>query len=364
MQVARSPLSVMFILPGRGGGGGSHSVVQEVIGLARMGVPVAIASSRAHLEEFRASYPELAERGIANPAFDDMAELAAPLQDHALAIATTAPSAVMLAQAVKELPQARRPAIGYYVQDYEPLFMAPGSPQWQEAHASYTVNKRALLFAKTDWLCDIVGINHHVNVERVKASLDHTVYYPDLSPYSGPVRIAAMIRPKTPRRAPRRTARILERLSDTYGDRVQLTSFGCTNQERRASGLYMSGQVNHIGVLSRQEVARQLRQTDLFLDVSDYQAFGRTGLEGMACGAVPVLPVFGGVSEYARHRENAYVVDPRSDERILESVADYMADRTGIRQAMKMAGILTAQNYTVGAAALSEYKVFCSYLGL
>ncbi len=36
-------MRVLFILPGEGGGGGSHSVVQESHGLMRLGAEVALA---------------------------------------------------------------------------------------------------------------------------------------------------------------------------------------------------------------------------------------------------------------------------------------------------------------------------------
>ena len=51
-----------------------------------------------------------------------------------------------------------------------------------------------------------------------------------------------------------------------------------------------------------------MRRCDVFIDASAYQAFGRSGLEAMACGAVPVLPALGGVHEYALDDENAMVL--------------------------------------------------------
>jgi hypothetical protein len=37
-----------------------------------------------------------------------------------------------------------------------------------------------------------------------------------------------MIRPKTPRRAPRRTARILEQIAEKFDDKVELLAFGAS----------------------------------------------------------------------------------------------------------------------------------------
>lgn len=356
-------MRVVFILPGRGGGGGAHSVVQEALGLRRMGLEVTVASTRAEHGAFRSHYPELERTGVRNPVFDDTASLKAALADHDLAIATTAPSAHLLAQALEEMPAGARPRPGYYVQDYEPLFFRPGTEEWRAARSSYTVNAGALLMAKTDWLCAMVDENHNVGVERVQASVDHGVYFPDLREAREGVTISAMIRPKTPRRAPKRTVRILERLAAEFGADLRVTSFGCDRADLDADGLKLSAAVEHLGVLSRAQVASTLRATDLFLDLSDYQAFGRTGLEGMACGCVPVLPLFGGAAEYAQNRQNAFVVDTRSDEAVLGAVREFMADDSAARAKMRMNALETAHRYSIETAAFSEYKVFSAYLG-
>ena len=356
-------MRVVFILPGRGGGGGAHSVVQEALGLRRMGLEVTVASTRAEHTTFRTHYPELERTGVRNPLFDTTDSLKAALADHDLAIATTAPSAHLLAEALQAMPAAERPRPGYYVQDYEPLFFRPGTEEWRAARASYTANPGALLIAKTDWLCAMVNENHNVGVTRVKASIDHEVYFPDLREARSGVTISAMIRPKTPRRAPKRTVRILERLAAEFGSELRVTSFGCDRADLEADGLKLSAAVEHLGVLSRHQVASTLRSTDLFLDLSDYQAFGRTGLEGMACGCVPVLPVFGGATEYARHRENAFLVDTRSDEMVLEAAREFLNDGAKMRDQMRLSALETAHRYSISNAAFSEYKAFSEFLG-
>jgi glycosyltransferase involved in cell wall biosynthesis len=353
-------MRVTFILPGRGGGGGAHSVVQEAGGLQRLGVDVAIATTAETYPAFRLNYPEL-DRSIRLPLFRDDQELGAVLAQTDLAVATTAPSAVQLATVLKGM-KAERPRAAYYVQDYEPLFFTPGTPQWTEARDSYSALPGALLFAKTDWLCAMVQDNHGGSLVKVAPSIDHQTYHPDLAARRETVTISAMIRPKTLRRAPRRHVRILERLGAMVGADVNLVSFGCEAGELAAEGLKLSARIAHRGVLSRRQVAAVLRDSDLFLDLSDYQAFGRTGLEGMACGCVPVLPVFGGATEYARHGENAYLVDTRSDEAILAAVSAYLSNGPAVRRDMRIAALGTALDYSVERAAFSEYMAFRRYL--
>jgi hypothetical protein len=355
-------MRVIFVLPSAGGGGGAHSIVQEVLGLRRLGVSAAIATPRSLASQFQVRYPELQQRGVDNPSYAKVDELAVIIADYDLAIATTALSVSVVLHAKEKLGRARL-KLGYYIQDYEPLFYPPGSREWTEAKASFDQMKSGLLFAKTDWLCSVVDANHNINVRRVQPSIDHDVYSPIHRPVGEPLRITAMVRPKTARRAPKRTVRILEHLAFQYGPRVELTYFGCDEADLASVGLRPSKALHSLGVLDRNQVASTLRHSDLFLDLSDFQAFGRTGLEGMACGCVPVLPAFGGTGEYAEHGKNSFVVDTRSDDEILAAVDQFLNGRPQRRAEMRDAAIHTALDYSIAKAAYSEYELFRDFIG-
>lgn len=171
-----------------------------------------------------------------------------------------------------------------------------------------------------------------------------------------------MVRPKSPRRAPKRTIRILETIASSMPG-VKVSFFGCEYHELAELGFRPSDALVNLGVLSRHRVAETLRSSDFFLDLSDYQAFGRTGLEGMACGCVPVLPVFGGTHEYAVHGVNSFVVDTRSDDDIMAAVDQFANGRPKRRLEMRDAAIETALNYSIPKAAYSEYKLFRGFIG-
>jgi glycosyltransferase involved in cell wall biosynthesis len=355
-------MRVIFVLPSAGGGGGAHSIVQEVLGLRRIGVEAAIATPDALGPEFQARYPELQRCSVENPIYASVDELSRIIAEFHLAIATTSLSVQSVVDA-RDRAQNSRVKLGYYIQDYEPLFYPPGSREWEEARASFQLMRDALCFAKTDWLCSIVETNHNVSVRRVQASIDHDIYYPvDRNPEE-PFRVTAMVRPKTPRRAPKRTVRMLERIAFAMGGRVEVSFFGCDADDLAKIDLRPSDTIEALGVLDRSEVAKVLRHSDLFLDLSDFQAFGRTGLEGMACGCVPVLPAFGGSGEYAEHGINCYVVDTRSDDEVMRVVEDFVSGRPQRRAEMRDAAILKAFDYSVAKAAYSEYRLFRAHLG-
>lgn len=355
-----SGFSVLFVLPSAGGGGGAHSVVQESRGLSGFGVRAEITTPATHLHALSATYPELPDGMLSG--FDSPEALGRRLANVDLAVATTFESVYALKEALDTM-SARRPKTAYYIQDYEPLFHAPGSDKWMRARGSYEVLKGALLFAKTRWLQDIVLTNNRVPVEKVAPSLDREIYFPGLIHRPDePITISAMLRPKTPRRAPWRTLRILERLDRTFGERLRLVTFGSSRDELEEFGLRPSRSIEVMGSLSREQVSAVLRESDLFLDLSDYQAFGRTGLEAMACACVPVLPSLGGAWEFARPWVNAIVLDTTDEPGIFDAVSTYLSLAPRVRIDMRVAAVKTSLRYSIEAAALSEWEIFSKYL--
>ena len=352
---ARLPrLGVTFVVPGlsRGGSGGSHSIYQEVRAMASVGLPARMAVASASWEHALGAYPDAAELAVPFDAEDDLAELTAG--DHVL-VATHYKSVPLVARLVTESPALLG---AYYVQDYEPLFAAAGSAEAVEAEQSYTAIPDAVLFAKTHWLRTTLTERLGVPVAKVEPSLDRDLFHTEgREPGDGPVRVLAMVRPRTPRRAPAETLTILARLVEAYGDRVRVTTFGCDADAVEGLGGIPDG-IEHAGLVSREEVARLLRGADVFLDCSWYQAFGRTGLEAMACGATAVLPRIGGVREFARDGENCLLSDTWEVDDTYAALARLVEDEPLLRR-LQAGAVEAARPYSTLRAAFSEYALFC-----
>ena len=103
----------------------------------------------------------------------------------------------------------------------------------------------------------------------------------------------------------------------------------------------------------REQVAELLRKADIFLDLSDYQAFGRTGLEAMACGCAVVLPQKGGVHEYAIDGDNAILVDTALENDCYTEIVKLISDPEWRREIQKNA-LLKAAEYSIYKASVSE----------
>jgi glycosyltransferase involved in cell wall biosynthesis len=334
--------------------------VQEALGLSELGVQCVVAVDAKNWGSFIDNYPELGGKAVVLRSYDSLKALADLMRGCDVAIATTNGSVAEVQAALEALsPQERATLkLAYYVQDYEPLFYHPESENWRIAHASYGALKNATLFAKTKWLCDMVQLNHGVKVRKVLPSVDHGIYFPDLSIERDYICIGAMLRVRTARRAPQRTARILHILRDTVPQKVVLQVFGSGDEEIASAGIVTSDRIVNRGRLKRTEVPAFMRACDLFLDLSDFQAFGRTGLEAMASGCIPLVPVLGGTAEYAVHGKNALVVDTRSDRDILDSVQMFLSLPGRERRTMQQAALETAANFSIRKAALSELRLF------
>ena len=349
----RRPLSIVFVLPGLpyGGSGGSHSIYQEVRGLRALGVPARIALAHWDWERARSVYADAEE---IFQVFSDDEDLAAKTADADVISATHYKSVAML-HALAERRQDFLPA--YYVQDYEPLFTAGYTAA--TATESYASVPGMLLFAKSHWLCNVVAERHGIAVAKVEPSIDEQLFTAPPTPPAtdGPVRITAMVRPRTLRRQPFSTVSVFERLAARLPGQVELTTFGCYADELKEITANPEIFDNHRGMLSRGEVAELLRGSHVFLDMSLYQAFGRTALEAMACGATAVVPGIGGVWEFIRDGENALALDTLDRELVVDALANLVEDRDRLER-MRTAAQATGARYSIAAASLSEYLLF------
>ncbi len=376
--------SVAYLLPGLPpeGSGGSHSLVQEARGLRQLGAAARVCVPHDSLATAIAvygnddglftPYPAAAS---AIPGVSDatmFAGVSAALADASVVVATEYPSVDLLARLVRERPEL---VCAYYVQDYEPLFAAPESSRSDRALLSYRALPDLLLFAKTDWLRNLVGAVHGVAVAKVAPSLDRELFHAGgRSQRASELRIAAMIRPRTPRRRPAATLHALALIAQELGEGVRIATFGCDHSafaelahgggdgdgSKGLSGSDGESGVpglTHLGLLSRMQVSALMRRSDIFIDASAYQAFGRTGLEAMACGAVPLLPQLGGVHEYAVQAENAVILDEGGPAQIAAAVLA-LAGAPAQLAAMSEAGVRDARRFSIQRAARSQLALF------
>jgi GT2 family glycosyltransferase/glycosyltransferase involved in cell wall biosynthesis len=322
---------VLFILPVCDRGGGANIVLSEALEMARMGVDVRLLNLIDFRPHFERSYPDpgvpvlfATPRGAADAA-----------RDFDAVVATHNASVEWLSPLARE---RTRPVLGYYVQDYEPLFYTEGSKDWETAFRSYSLVPGMVLFTKTEWNRDEVLRKTGATCHVVGSSYDQTLFRPVRpAPPSDRIRIAAMARPSSARRQPVLTMDVLEALSSRYGDRVEIFVFGDDASHPDYPPLRRTFPYTSLGTIDGDALASLFNRVHLFADFSSYQAMGLSALEAMACGATAIVPAAGGACSFARDGENALVVDTSSADRCLDALARAVEDPALLKRLMDRA---------------------------
>ena len=347
---------IIFVLPVSGGAGGAHSVVQEVTAMRDLGVEASVLVNSANAEKFRATYDRFdwVQRGGLD-AFEGPRELAQKAAGAEVLVATVNTSAHSVAEALGQM-RGEAPRTGYYVQDYEPLFYAAGTSDHAVAVASFAVLRGCTYFAKTNWLTGVVQAAHGHEARLVVPSIDHAIYHPSSRPPRASRLVTAMVRPATPRRAPRRTLRLLARIAAGEFGPAEVVAFGTDAEGLAAHGMTAPDGVRLTGHLKQTEVAALIRRADIFLDLSDYQAFGRTAAEAMASGCIALAPLLGGASDFIEDGVSGFLADTCDAAAVDAAVRRMMSLSSAELMAVRLAGLEAVAGFTPIRAAISELR--------
>ncbi len=323
---------ILFLLPAGHAGGGSNVVIAEARALRQAGVDTWLANLPHYRESFLASYHNL-DIPCCYFNLEDPEALALQVKGFDAVIATHNASAHWLAS-YWEQNQKQYPRLGYYVQDYEPLFYPKDGKGWRNAFESYRLEAPLRKFCKTQWTADTLFTQANVTCTPIGPSVDAAHFSPSnrqqalKSDSHTPVTITAMIRTSCERRQPELTATVLHRLHDHFGKHVQLVSFGSSDAELLALGIKPGQSFRNLGRLSPTAVATVMRETDLFIDASTFQAMGLTAMEAMASGCMVVGPSNGGLPEITGQDGEplATCIDTSSPDNIIKACIELIHD--------------------------------------
>jgi GT2 family glycosyltransferase len=313
---------VLFLLPVDCAGGGSNVVLDEAACMREFGVDAWIANLDASRVAFEADHPRLTVPVLYLPSQHRLPQVARDFDAVVATLYLTVSWLLPLAGAIDG------PLLGYYVQDFEPDFFAPGSAEREKALASYTLIPSLRLFTKTRWNQAMLAEKLGVQAEVVGPSLDIHSYHPtEMPPSAQVVRVLAMVRPATPRRAPENTMRLLRRLARHFGPRIAIDIMGVGADD--VAFLHYRRDFPHrcLGELDKDGVVAALAEADIFVDCSAFQAMGLSAMEAMAAGVAVVGPRNGGLSEIVRDRHNGLLVDTTDLDAVFAAVSELITDR-------------------------------------
>jgi GT2 family glycosyltransferase/glycosyltransferase involved in cell wall biosynthesis len=322
---------IAFYLPISEPSGGGHVVIQEAESMQKMGIDVDILNLYGHQSFFERAYPDLR---IPTIYIQDPKGFVNQLTKYDAVIGTMYNSIAWL----KFSETSHIPIRGYYIQDFEPSFFLLDTIAYKQAIESYTLFPNLIRFTKTDWNRQAVLQNVGVDCHIVGSSVDIDTFRPrprkDPDWPARPLRIAAMIRPSTPRRQAALTMQALYHLSHHNSD-VEIILFGCDLNDPGFSKLERDFPWQLAGILTRPQLVALLNEVDIFVDFSSYQAMGLTAMEAMACGVAVIVPQAGGTASFSHHEKNSLVIETDSVEPCVDALDRLIRDeqlRTSIQQ--------------------------------
>jgi glycosyltransferase involved in cell wall biosynthesis len=338
---------LLFVLPIAATGGGANLILLAARTMRQMHVDAQIYNLSPYRLGFEQAYPD----NDVPVVFGTIENLPKIATRYDAVVATSYITVYWLNPVPLLKPDL---VIGYYIQDYEPYFDEPGSEGYKKAAASYTLFPRLVRCCTTPWIDDQIQHQHanenlRIPVTVLGASLDIDLFMPrprhDTEWPNRSLRVAAMIRPSTPRRSPRLTMQLMERASQEFGDGIELILFGADLAELQQAHMPLSFPIKLAGRLNQKQVAYLMNEVDIFVDYSAFQGLGLSALEAMACGVASVVPVRGGTGIYAKHEENCLVVDTEDTEACFAALNRLVKDHK-LRTMLQQNGLLfTPQFY-------------------
>ena len=313
---------VLFLLPAGTAGGGGNIVLLEAACLRNLGVDAWICNLEIHRELFQKSHPDIQVPIVYIQSPEDLIKISSDYD----AIIATLYLTVFWMVPLTNLNNC--PILGYYIQDFEPDFFNKDSDEFQIAIDSYKTIENLRLFTKTNWNQKILHNSLGVSAEIVGYSFNIEKFQPTayMRIKNDVVKIIAMVRPTTPRRAPNATMRILKRLSDHFGMKIQITIFGVNQNNLENVNYSKDFAYRNLGEIDSQSVADALSDSDIFIDCSIFQAMGLTAIEAMACGIAVIGPINGGLSEIIINKFNGILVNTEYDDDIYLAANELILD--------------------------------------
>ncbi len=339
---------VAFVLPVADAGGGGNVVISEAQAMAKMGVFVTLVNLARCREGFERELQGLLLPVVYAPSAAGIATICAGFDAVVATVNFTVAWLCPLAE------QAAPPVIAYYIQDYEPWFYDAGTLQQKTALYSYRLIPDMIRLTKTPWNAAVVKEGAGVDCTVVGISYADNLFLPRMrmeAPWpERPLRIAAMIRPASPRRNASFTMELMREVVNKFGEKVEVVLFGVDVEDPEFLALPRDFCFRNVGRQRPAELAELFNNCDIFVDLSSYQAMGLTAMEAMACGVAVIVPERGGACSFAIHEKNALLVDTSSMNACFKALSRLVSDNQ-LRAGLQREAIVSMPQFSPERAA-------------
>lgn len=332
--------SVTYILHNLTVAGGVYSVIQLVNSLNQLGITARIAALY--------DYPEVYNWYFSTRPmiFSNVEQMIKNLPYSDVIVATHWTTA----QWVKKLHDKNKTSrTAYFVQDFEPDFYQENSKEREAALKSYHLIETKLV--KSGWLEELLADRGFESI-KVPFGIDTSIFHPSNKQRDDKVTLLAMARPRTPRRGFGTICAAFEIVQKTL-PHTNIVLFGDDLSKETLNFKFTDAGI----ITDMFQLADLYRDATIFVEGSDFQAFGRTTMEAMACGTPCVVTNSGGVNEYARHEENCLMVPPKDPETLAGAIIRLIKDKD-LQRTLVANALQTANNYSPSREAEKTLEVF------
>lgn len=334
-------LRVTYVIHNLTIAGGVLSVVQLVNELILLGIDARIVTLY--------QYPEITDwKFYFSPiVYRSQVELIEKFPESDIVVATHWSTASWVYEIMKN-GKARHSA--YFLQDYESWFFPETDfESRQKVISTYSMIPNKIV--KSSWLQGMIE-NDGFKSKKIWLGMDLGIFYPRDVPKRNNPTVLAMARPGTARRGFDVLIEALSNIKNRIAD-IDIILFGEDLSTKKIPFDYE----DHGVVSERSKLAELYSSADIFIDASDFQGFGRTALEAMACGTACVLTDVGGVNEYAIQDVNCVLVSPKNPGQIVDAVCTLIEDEA-LRAKYVESGKKTASKFSHKIEAKRTYEYF------
>lgn len=322
-------LKVTYVLHKLTIAGGVLSVVQLVNELILLGVDARIVTLY--------QYPEVKDwKFYFTPiVFKNKKELINNFPDSDIVIATHWTTAPWVSQI---LSQNKAQKGAYLLQDYESWFF-PKSDTKSRSLVKDTYSMVGNKIVKSSWLQDLIQKDGYES-KKIWLGMNLDIFYPRDIKKNNKVTILAMARPRTPRRGFQVLIDAFSILKNKH-NHLEIVLFGDDLSKQEIPFKYINK-----GIISNQnQLAKLYSSANIFVDSSEFQGFGRTALEAMACHTACILTNVGGVIEYAQNEQNCLLIPPKQPMEIVAAV-DKLLINSSLMERIMVGGTKTASQFS------------------
>ena len=332
-------LRVVYLLPNMELSGRTLSVVQLVNRLITLGVDVTVATVGAIDDSVLRQMPMYFRPYVAS-----RDELLNRLPTCDLIVATQWSTVYLAMHLASPQPSVR---LIYSVQDFEPASYPENSDEFRDAERTYRMIENKIV--TSPWMADRIAI-YGGAVHQVPPGLNLDVFYPREN--ARRPRLVSIVESGSAQSNWPMIKAVYNELANRHPD-IELALFGSGySTSEIGAHVHDYGQVRETT-----RMAEIFNQCTALLDCSRFKAFGRVGLEAMACGTAAILTCEGGITTYAKHLYNCVLIEPNDQTQIISSI-ERVFDEVALRNRLTAQGLATVKSFSHRVEAGRTLELF------